>query len=116
RGTLTALSFCAQENCADGAQSLGALFQTTKGSFFGATFAGGDYNYGTVFRLTPNGTLTTLYSFCAQANCPDGGFPSAGLVQATDGNLYGTTYINGSGGVGTIFRITPYGTLTTLYT
>jgi uncharacterized repeat protein (TIGR03803 family) len=116
RGTLTALSFCTQANCGDGARLLGALFQTTEGNFYGTTFAGGDYNYCTVFRLTPNGTLTTLYSFCAQANCSDGGFPSAGLVQATDGNLYGTTYINGSGGVGTIFRITPDGTLTTLYT
>ncbi len=113
-GTLTALSFCTEANCGDGARLLGGLVQTTEGNFYGTTFAGGDYDFGTVFRLAPNGTLTTLHSFCAQ-NCYDGGLPSAGLMQATDGNFYGTTSTYGRGGLGTIFRITPDGTLTTLY-
>ena len=60
---------------------------------------------GTIFKITPSGQLTTLYSFCAQINCPDGQNPSAGLVQGTDGNLYGTTAYGGgngcSGGCGT---------------
>src|SRR5438445_3991318 len=50
---------------------------------------------GTVFKITPSGTLTTVYSFCSQSFCADGGSPAASLVQATDGNFYGTT---GGGG------------------
>ena len=48
-------------------------------------------HHGTVFAITPSGSLTTLYSFCSQANCADGAYPYAGLIQATDGNLYGVT-------------------------
>jgi uncharacterized repeat protein (TIGR03803 family) len=67
-----------------------------------------------VFEISPSGTLTWLYSFCNRSPCPDGSQPDAGLVQATDGNLYGTTELGGSDNSGTIFRITPSGTLTTL--
>lgn len=70
---------------------------------------------GTIFKITPGGTLTTLYSFCAQANCPDGTNPGAGLVQGRDGNLYGTTTQGGANASGTIFKITPGGTLSALY-
>ena len=88
------------------------------GNFYGVS-AGGAHGGGTVFKITPAGTLTTLYSFCAQANCADGSGPS-GLVQATDGNFYGTTGGGGasddcSGGCGTAFKITPTGKLTTLH-
>ncbi len=76
-------------------------------------------NAGTVFQMTPNGTLTTLYTFCGVPPCTDGEGPEDALIQATDGNLYGTT-LNGGGGAypqGTIFRIPPSGgALTTLYT
>jgi len=77
---------------------------------------------GTVFKLTPGGTLTTLYSFCSQPNCTDGAIPLAGLVQGADGSFYGMTWAGGdytvcSGwGCGTVFKITPSGTLTTLHT
>jgi len=91
-----------------------ALIQATDGNFYGTTFQGGAYGQGTVFKVTPNGELTTLYSFCAQAGCPDGAGPNAGLVQASDGNFYGTSG-GGSGKSGTIFKITPEGTLTTLH-
>jgi uncharacterized repeat protein (TIGR03803 family) len=70
---------------------------------------------GTVFKITPSGTLTTLYSFCSQSGCADGETPSAPLVQGTDGKLYGTT---GGGGInleGTVFQITSSGTFTSLY-
>ena len=75
---------------------------------------------GTVFKITPSGALTTLYSFCPQSNCTDGSGPFAGLVQAEDGNFYGTTYEGGAGsncpyGCGTVFKVTPSGTLTTLH-
>src|ERR1035438_10558116 len=60
-------------------------------------------------------TLTTIHRFCSQSGCPDGAGPYAGLVQATNGGLYGTTVGGGTNSAGTIFRITPGGTLTTLY-
>lgn len=70
---------------------------------------------GTLFKITPNGTLTTLYKFCAVGDCADDQSPRAGLAEATDGSLYGTTYGGGSGGNGTVFKDTPSGTLTTIY-
>ncbi len=114
-GTLTAISFCRQLNCADGTQPSGGLVQATDRNFYGTTLAGGDTGNGTVFSMTPNGTLTTIYSFCVQANCPDGSLPGAPLLQASDGNLYGTTYYGEGGGGGTVFTITRDGMLTTLY-
>jgi uncharacterized repeat protein (TIGR03803 family) len=97
-----------------------ALVQARNGNFYGTTNTGGAHSFGTVFKITPQGTLTTLYSFCAQTNCADGADPQAALVQATDGNLYGTTTTygvtgNGVTGVGTFFKITPGGTLATLH-
>jgi uncharacterized repeat protein (TIGR03803 family) len=64
--------------------------------------------------MTPSGTLTTLYSFCSQPVCADGDDPLGALIQATDGNLYGTTAGGGTAGRGTVFKITLSGTLTTL--
>ncbi len=115
-GALTALyNFCSQTNCADGRQPYAGLVQGTDGNFYGTTFEGGASDHGTVFKITPGGALTTLYSFCALRNCIDGIGPYAGLVQATDGNFYGTTYEGGAVDYGTVFKITPAGTLTTLY-
>jgi len=105
-GNLTTLySFCAVSGCPDGANPQAQLIQANDGNFYGTTQFGGAYNGGTVFRFTPGGTLTTLYSFCAEAGCPDGQAPYAGLFQATDGNLYGTTYQGGTAGKGTIFKL-----------
>ena len=125
-GTLTSLySFCSRSNCVDGGLPEGALLQATNGNFYGTTFGGGaNGNDGTVFKISPTGTLTTLYSFCSQSNCTDGLWPNAALVQGTDGNFYGTTTFGGvvSGfchslatGCGTLFKIIPNGALTTLY-
>jgi uncharacterized repeat protein (TIGR03803 family) len=116
-GTLTTLySFCSQSNCTDGAEPMAGLVQGTNGDFYGTTSNGGAYDNGTVFKITPSGTLTTLYSFCAQSECTDGAEPLAGLVQATNGDFYGTTKNYGAnGGGGTVFKITPSGTLTTLH-
>jgi uncharacterized repeat protein (TIGR03803 family) len=98
----------------EGSSPQGALIQGSDGNFYGTT-VGGDSVFGTVFQLTPDGTLTTLYRFCAQIGCPDGGYPYAGLLQASDGNFYGTTSTDGPNGAGTVFQITPGGALTTLY-
>ena len=95
----------------DGAGPYAGLVQGTDGSFYGTTTGGGDIflQMGTVFKITPSGALTTLYSFG-----DDGANPWAGLVQGTDGDFYGTTYKGGASGFGTVFRITPAGALTTL--
>jgi uncharacterized repeat protein (TIGR03803 family) len=72
----------------DGANPDTALALNTDGSFYGSTPAGGPYpQKGTIFKITPDGTLTTLHSFCQAAGCPDGRYPGP-MVLATDGNFY----------------------------
>ncbi|HXR48690.1 MAG TPA: choice-of-anchor tandem repeat GloVer-containing protein [Candidatus Limnocylindrales bacterium] len=95
----------------DGAEPIPGLTQGVDGNFYGNTITGGSGGYGTVFRLTPVGVLTTLYSF---TNGSDGGNPWGGLMQASDGNLYGTTQGGGTYGYGTVFRIAPNGPLVPL--
>ena len=112
---ITQYSFCAQSGCPDGSNPYFGLVPATDGNLYGVTDAGGANGYGTVFKITPAGELTTLYSFCAVSGCADGSLPYAGLVQATDGNLYGTTRSGGASGAGTVFKITLSGNLTTLY-
>jgi uncharacterized repeat protein (TIGR03803 family) len=123
-GELTLVyGFCAHKHCADGGESSAGLILGEGGNFYGTTRYGGAYLGGTVFRITPGGKLSTLYSFCAQPNCTDGALPFAGLVQASDGNFYGTTYSGGPNvfcgnppvGCGTVFKMTSNGALTTLY-
>ena len=115
-GSLTTVyNFCSQSGCTDGSLPRGALVQAANGNFYGITEFGGADDAGTVFKITPSGTLTTLYSFCSQSNCTDGENPYAGLLLANNGNLYGMTYTGGLYGGGTVFEITPSGTLTTLY-
>jgi uncharacterized repeat protein (TIGR03803 family) len=93
----------------------GTLVQGTDGNLYGTTSAGGAHGQGTVFKVTPAGTLTTLYNFCAKSRCADGSAPYGGLVLGTDGNFYGTTEAGGSNRDGTVFKITSQGTLTTLH-
>jgi uncharacterized repeat protein (TIGR03803 family) len=81
------------------------------GDFYGTTSAGGLHNDGTVFKITPSGVLATLYSFCSQRECADGSTPTAGLVQAPDGDFYGTTSSGGAHSDGTVFKITAGGAL-----
>jgi len=114
-GTLTTLySFCIQTGCPDGSYPYAGLIQPTDGNFYGTTSSGGASNFGTVFKITPAGALTTLYSFCSQPKCTDGYTPEGSLVQGSDGNFYGTTD-SGGAAVGTVFKITSAGALTTLY-
>jgi uncharacterized repeat protein (TIGR03803 family) len=109
-------------NSTDGGGPTGALIQATNGNFYGTTTGdGANGSGGTVFQITPAGKLTTLYSFCSKPDCTDGSTPYAGLIQGTDGNLYGATFNGGTnetscnGGCGTLFKITTAGQLTTLY-
>ena len=96
----------------DGADPYAGIVQGTNGEFYGTTDGGGATNYGTVFKMTRSGSLTTLDSFCNQYGCT--AVPS-GLVQATNGDFYGTSIFGGINNAGTVFKITPGGTLTTLY-
>jgi uncharacterized repeat protein (TIGR03803 family) len=115
-GTLKTLySFCSKSNCADGSTPVGGLIQGTDGNYYGAALSGGAFGQGTIFKITPSGSLTTLHSFCSVSKCADGEAPHAGLLQAKDGNFYGTTQ-GGPSYNGNVFKITPAGVLTTLYT
>ncbi len=91
---------------------MGALLQASDGNFHGTTYWGGVNNAGTIYELTPDGTITTLWSFGSGA---DGQLPKGGLVQASDGNFYGTTGSGGTTGYGTVFRLTPAGVETVLW-
>jgi uncharacterized repeat protein (TIGR03803 family) len=115
-GSFTTLhSFCTQRSCPDGQFPQTGLVQAGNGNLYGTTITGGAYGDGTIFKITTSGTLTTLYNVCSQSGCPDGNYLYAGLIQATDGNLYGIMDVGGANGSGTIFKITLSGTLTTLY-
>jgi uncharacterized repeat protein (TIGR03803 family) len=90
------------------------LIQGSDGNFYGTTELGGANGYGVVFKVTAAGKLTVLHSFAD--NGTDGVEPVAGLVQGTDGNLYGVTEEGGTSAWGTIFSISPKGTgYSTLY-
>src|SRR5579859_4520894 len=101
---------------ADGATPINtSLVQGLDGNLYGTTDYGGAFGAGTVFRLTPGGTLTTLYSFCQQRSCADGTNPAAGLALGVDGSFYGVTVEGGARNQGSIFKITPNGVLATLH-
>src|ERR1039457_2598677 len=112
-------SFCSQMNCADGQYPQAGLVQATDGNFYGTTpeSGGGVYHQGgTVFKITSSGTLTPLYNFCSRPAWADGADSLAALLQGTDGNFYGTTigggaYCTANSGCGTVFKITPSGSL-----
>lgn len=98
----------------------GDFLQATDGNFYGYTCAtcknvDRPPDYGTVFRITPSGAVTTVYTFCTLAGCQDGYVPTGALIQGTDGNFYGGTTYGGANGHGTFFQLTLEGVLTTLY-
>ena len=112
-GTLTPLwQFGGLTNDADGIGPNG-LTQGSDGNFYGTTIGEELNTHGTVFRITPQGSLTTLYSFGNVAG--DGIDPFATVVQGRDGNFYGTTGSGGAFGHGTVFRMTPTGELTNIW-
>jgi len=115
----TLYNFCGITNgagyCTDGQNPNTTLVQGTNGNLYGTTFYGGPGNYGTVFEVTTAGKLTTIYSFCSVASCADGTQPEGGLLLASNGSFYGVTNTGGAYGLGTVFKITAAGKLTTLH-
>lgn len=95
----------------DGANPYSGLVVGNDGSLYGTTSSGGTINLGTVFKISPDGALTCLYSF----NGTDGAAPYATVVRGADGTFYGTTYAGGVGNWGTIFQFRTNGTVTTLF-
>ncbi len=111
-GTLTTTYFfCSLPGCTDGFYPYAGLLTMADGKLYGTTGAGGAYDAGTVFAITPAGLLTTLYSF----NVTDGADPMCRLIAAANGSFYGTTDGGGRFDDGTIFALSPSGTLTTLH-
>ncbi len=135
-GALTLIhSFCDEGVCPYGAEPAAGRIQAADGDFYGTTEIGGATVVGrfskspqparcrpytvsarkaaartAAARPTPAGALTTLHTL----DNTDGGEPDGALVQAIDGDLYGTTSSGGANGQGTVFRITPSGKLSTL--
>ncbi len=89
----------------------GFVAQGRDGNLYTTSNDGGTDNAGTVFKVTPAGQVSVLYSFDGVT----GAFPSSGLTLGTDGNFYGTTFENGPSNYGTVFKITPKGKLTVLH-
>jgi uncharacterized repeat protein (TIGR03803 family) len=113
------VTFVANFDGGNGSQPFGSVIQATDGNFYGSTAFGGLYKQGNVFRMTPDGKIASIYSFCSQANCADGQWPESGTILGSDGNLYGLTFVGGVGingeGNGTVYKMTLKGKITTLH-
>ncbi len=97
----------------DGAEPYSGLILASNGNFYGVAYTAGDGGEGTIYKITPTGSFSTVFSFAG--NGSNGNNPLGGLVQASNGNLYGTTAHGGTGCCGTIFEFTLGGVFTTLH-
>jgi uncharacterized repeat protein (TIGR03803 family) len=104
-------SFCSAAECADGANPT-PLVLGNDGNLYGGTTSGATSNNGSIFRITPSGSLSTLH---ALNKTTDGGPPNQALVQASDGNFYGVGGISPTGVIGSLFRVTPAGQFTDIH-
>ncbi len=110
----TLYDFGGQTN--DGKTPLGAIIQGSDGNFYGTTALGGAYGVGAVFKITPGGSESVLYSFSGTIDGSlDGAEPEAALIEGSDHNFYGTTFAGGQNNDGTVFMVTPAGIETVLH-
>ena len=97
---------------ANGAYPYAGVIMDTKGNLYGTTSEIGSSGYGTVFKVSTTGKETVLHNFTGGAH---GAYPYAGVIMDAKGNLYGTTVGGGAQGLGTVFKLSTTGKLTTLY-
>jgi uncharacterized repeat protein (TIGR03803 family) len=110
-GTIRILHHFGQSQ-GDGGTPAGSVIMDAHGNLYGTTYSGGAYNVGTVYRIARDGSYAILHDF----NPVDDGIePWGGLARDRQGNLYGTTIAGGNYGKGTVFRLAPDGTHTTLH-
>jgi uncharacterized repeat protein (TIGR03803 family) len=109
-------NFGSQPNCTNGTLPFTAPILGSDGNLYGVTYAGGTVcgGNGVVYKMTLNGAITILHTFCSSKSCADGGEPS-GMILASDGNFYGATGFGGTASYGTIFKISPTGKYQVLY-
>ena len=96
----------------DGASPNDGVIQATDGNFYGTTYIGGSSDQGTIYSMTSDGDVTGLHSFTSGS---DGAYPLVGLIQGSDGNLYGTTWLGGASDNGTVFKASTAGEVTILH-
>ena len=108
----------------DGGEPQSGVIVDRAGNFYGTTYWGGNtancpypspLTCGTIFKVSSKGIETVLYAFCQTQNCPDGYWPSGGLIEDASGNLYGTTARGGVNNAGTVFKLAPNGAESVLY-
>ena len=115
-GVLTTLhTFCTVDPCLDGQNPVG-IMQAADGNLYGTTYSAGQYNAGTLFKITTAGEFSVLHSFCSQSNCADGQWPRSAPIQGSDGNLYGTTQEGGKADAGVLYDLTPAGRFNVVHT
>jgi len=106
----------------DGVGPASALVLSYDGNYYGVTHGGGTQGNGTIFKMTPGGTVSALHNFGdgsalnlnSTKATADGSEP-VGIILASDGNFYGTTSAGGSENLGTVFQMTPQGVVTVLH-
>jgi len=114
-GEITSIyNFCSQSHCGD-LQYTTPPILGSDGNLYGVSSGGSDYTWsGALYRLTLDGQLTILYTFCPKANCVELEIPN-GIIQGSDGNFYGTTYEGGANNSGTIFQVSSTGKFKVLH-
>lgn len=115
--SFTTLGSALPHTNADGSNPHGGVVFGNDGYLYGTAFYGGTFGGGTVFRISTSGSFSVLHHFSARSGetNSDGWYPSAKLVKGKDGHLYGVAGYGGSGGQGTLFKITTAGVFTTLH-
>jgi uncharacterized repeat protein (TIGR03803 family) len=107
--------FCSHQGCSDGVHPIGNLAEDGSGNIYGTASSGGVNSGGVVFKITPAGMESVVYSFCSKSLCADGTLPAGGVIRDARGNLYGTTISGSPQSGGTVFSVALNGKEKVLY-